>query len=459
VSRILGPSQLGRVSFANSVVFYLLLFANAGLPFYGTREIARYRDDKEKTKGIVLELFIISIAFTIIALTILLSLIAIIPKFREEKWTLLIFSSMLLFNSFGMEWFFQGKEKYIYITIRSLLVQFVALSCLFLFVHRQNDIYTYTALVAFASVGSNVFNIVYIIRDMHGVRTEILSPLRHIKSVFTMFGLDLAVGLYTNLNIVLLGFWGGTKAVGYYTIAVKLISVVQSIVSSFSRVLLPRNSYYFEKMRYDEFWLLIRKAIKYLLALGLPCIIGLTFLRKEIVEVFAGPDFFNSGNVLGILTLNILLVGLNGIFGVQILIPVRKEKSTLRSCIFGSLINIGLNILLLPVYREIGAAISAVVTELMIFVYQLFACKKYWPLVRIKAKEILPYVYGNLMIILVCLSCKYLIASMIIRIITSVSMSMLSYMICLYFTKDEIMMSVLSFRRKVKSKLEDGKET
>ena len=48
ISRILGPSGTGSVSFATSFISYFLMFAQLGIPTYGIRVCAQVRDDREK---------------------------------------------------------------------------------------------------------------------------------------------------------------------------------------------------------------------------------------------------------------------------------------------------------------------------------------------------------------------------------------------------------------------------
>ena len=60
VSRILGPENLGRVSFAQSIVGYFSLFASLGITSYGIREAAAVRNNKILLSTFVREIFIIN---------------------------------------------------------------------------------------------------------------------------------------------------------------------------------------------------------------------------------------------------------------------------------------------------------------------------------------------------------------------------------------------------------------
>jgi O-antigen/teichoic acid export membrane protein len=80
VSHILGPEGLGKVEFANSIVSYFVLFTALGIPTYGIREIARYRDNPVERSKIVIELTIILLGNIVIGYIGYFLLVRLIPS-------------------------------------------------------------------------------------------------------------------------------------------------------------------------------------------------------------------------------------------------------------------------------------------------------------------------------------------------------------------------------------------
>ena len=70
VSRVLGPEQIGKINFIDYTAQFFILFASFGLNFYGVREIARVRDDRESLTRVGSELVLIHILTTIVSLVI-----------------------------------------------------------------------------------------------------------------------------------------------------------------------------------------------------------------------------------------------------------------------------------------------------------------------------------------------------------------------------------------------------
>ena len=78
---------------------------------------------------------------------------------EADKTLFLIVSTMILFNSIGMEWLYKGLEEYSYITIRSIIVKVISVGAMFLLVKSKEDYVIYGGISIFASSASNVLNL------------------------------------------------------------------------------------------------------------------------------------------------------------------------------------------------------------------------------------------------------------------------------------------------------------
>lgn len=267
VSRILLPSGTGKVSFATSFISYFVIFAQMGIPTYGIRACAKVRDNKEQLSRTAQELLIISVVMCIMAYVIFFMALASIQKLQQEKALYICMSSTILFTTIGVEWLYKATEQYGYITKRSVLFKFIALVLMFLLVHEKNDYLIYGIITIFASTASNILNLINIRKII------ILKPLgnynfkRHIKAVGIFFAMTCAATIYTNLDNVMLGFMKTDVDVGYYNAAVKVKTILVSIVISFGAVLLPRVTYYVEHNKMD----LLEKITKKVLNIFLYC--------------------------------------------------------------------------------------------------------------------------------------------------------------------------------------------
>jgi O-antigen/teichoic acid export membrane protein len=142
-------------------------------------------------------------------------------------------------------------------------------------------------------------------------------------------------------------------------------------------VLIPKLSEHFHNNRLEEFIFLINKSIKVVITLSIPILFSLFSLSDAIVVSFAGPSFVEAGGVLKILSILSLLIGLSNIFGLQILTPMGKDKYLTYSVLIGMIISLGLNLILIPIYKEKGAAFSNIIAETSVTIATIFFANKF----------------------------------------------------------------------------------
>lgn len=375
VSRILLPEGTGKVSFATSVVSYFALFAQLGIPYYGIRACAKVRDDKERLTKIAQELLIINVVMSVVSYVIFLLMLFCVPQFRNEKELFIVISFTIFFQAIGMEWLYKALELYRYITIRSVVFKLVALIAMFLLVQEQTDYIIYGGITIFAASASNILNF------LHARKYISLRPVGkyhfkpHLKAVAVFFAMSCATTIYTHLDTIMLGFMTTDIDVGYYNAATKIKYILVSIVTSLGVVLLPRASYYVQRGQMSEFYRITKKAINFVMLIATPMMVYFILFAREGIFFLSGSAYEGAIFPMQIIMPTLLLIGLTNIMGIQILVPLGKEKIVLYSEIAGAVIDLILNLLLIPHMAAAGAAIGTLVAELVVWVVQFVALK------------------------------------------------------------------------------------
>ena len=376
ISRILLPVGTGKVSFATSIVSYFALFAQLGIPTYGIRACAKVRDDKKELTRTVQEIFIINFVMSLITYVVFFFAIYYVQRLRQDKELLMIIGLTIFFNAIGMEWLYKALEQYTYITIRSIIFKFIALIAMFMLVHKQSDYVIYGGISIFASSASNIFNFFHANKYISLKPVESYNFRRHLKAVVVFFAMSCATTIYTNLDTVMLGFICTNTDVGYYNAAVKIKTILVSIVTSLGVVLLPRASYYVEHDMLNEFYRITRKAINFVFLVAAPLMIYFILFSQEGIYFLSGSAYTGSIIPMQIIMPTLLLIGLTNIMGIQMLIPLGKEKVVLYSEIVGVIVDVILNALLIPQLASSGAAIGTLVAETAVWIIQFCALKK-----------------------------------------------------------------------------------
>ena len=281
ISRILHADGMGKVSFATSIVTYFNMFAQLGIPTYGIKICAGYREDKVKLTKTVQELMVINLITTILSYTGLLICLTFVQKLQNDKVLLLIVSSTIILNTIGMEWLYKAMEQYTYITIRSIAFKIIALLFTFVLIHSSEDYIIYGAISIFAASASNILNFINARNIISFKPLKNLNIRQHLTKVLVFFAMSCATTVYTNLDTVMLGFMTSDVDVGYYNAAVKIKAILVSIVTSLGTVLLPRSSFYVKNKMIEEFKKITFKAIGFVCVCATPLFIYFMLFAPE----------------------------------------------------------------------------------------------------------------------------------------------------------------------------------
>lgn len=376
VSRILLAEGTGKVSFATSIISYFAMFAQLGIPIYGIRACAQVRNDKKKLSKTAQEIFIINIIMSILAYIVFFIALCNVPRLKDEKTLLIIVSATIFFNAIGMEWLYKALEQYTYITIRSVIFKFIALIAMFLLIHQQSDYIIYGAISIFASSASNIFNFFNVHKYISLRPVGEYNFKQHLKAVSVFFALSCAATIYVNLDTVMLGFMKTNVDVGYYNAAVKIKTILVSIVTSLGTVLLPRASYYVEHGLKEDFYRITKKAINFVFLVATPLMLYFMFFAKEGIFFLSGNTYGGAIVPMQIIMPTLFFIGLTNIMGMQILVPLGKENIVLYSEIVGAVVDLAINYILIPKYASAGAAIGTLVAEIAVWIVQYIYLRK-----------------------------------------------------------------------------------
>ncbi len=376
VSRVLMPAGMGKISFAMSFTTYFSMFAQMGIPTYGIRACAKVRDDKEKLSKTVQEIMLINLIMCVVVYIAFFASLAAIPRIRQDKTLFLIMGSMIAFNAIGVEWLYKALEKYSYITIRSIIFKFIALLLMFGLVHNREDYAVYGGIVIFASSASNILNFINLKKYI------IIRPLKnynfkqHIGMILIFFAMSVATTVYTNLDTVMLGFMKTDTDVGYYNAAVKIKTILVSVVTSLGTVLLPRASYYVEQDNLGEFYRIAKKALNFIFVIAVPITFYFILFAKEGICFLSGKAYVGAILPMRIIMPTVLFIGITNVLGIQMMVPLGKEKQVLYSEIAGAVVDFVLNIIFIPRYGAAGAAMGTLTAEIVVCIWQMSAMRK-----------------------------------------------------------------------------------
>lgn len=378
VARVIEPAGIGNVSFVESICRYAILIAALGIPVYGVREVAKLKDDKEKLSKLCSELLIIHFVATLFILLIYLITVLSIAKLNHNLDYYLLGLMMVFSNIFIMEWYFQGIGDFKFITLRTLIVRIITTISVFFLVTNANEGINFFLLIVFTNVINGIINFWHAKKSLNlSFSFNFKSLKKHLTPLFFIFSTTISISIYVLLDTIMLGFLADEKAVGFYSMALKISKVPMLFVGALGLVLIPQLSSSFHQNDLENFKNLILKSLNFVITFSFPVIFFVFGISKELLFAFAGEQFMGAAMVLKILSVVVLLIGLSNVFGLQILTPMGKDKYLTFAVLLGTIVSITLNFILIPLYQENGAAITNIIAESAVTAATLYSASKF----------------------------------------------------------------------------------
>lgn len=364
VARILLPTGVGRVSYAQNIASYFVAFASLGLASHGIREISKARDNQLMLNRAFSELIIINFVSTTIAVIAYFIMIGVGKAFFTDTALFIICGFQIVFNYINVDWFYQGKEEYVYIVCRNLTIKILSIVALLLLVKNRGDYKIYAIITVVATGGNYIFNIIHS-RKYVQLTISGLQIRKHIKPLFILALTTFFSQIYSKIDTTMLGSMSTAEAIGYYSYAQKIISLSVAVCIAVSAVFLPRLAYYYATDK-DSFNELVNKGFRILSFLIFPMMVGLYILAPEVIIVLFSNEFVPAASTIRVLIPLVFLQGFGNLLCYQLVLCTGNEGKRIPAYIAGTLINIILNVLLIPIFQQNGAAIASVFAELMV---------------------------------------------------------------------------------------------
>ena len=445
-ARVLLPDGIGAVNFYQSIVNYIVLLTSLGIPMYAVREVARYREDVVKRNAVTMEVILLSMFLSLAGYVLVVILGEFVPQIRMQSELFYVLSLSILFTAIGVNWFYQAVENFKFITIRALAFRLLAAAALFLFVKTKDDLLIYTFVVVGSTVGNNFINFIHLRKfiSIKEISWHELRVWRHLKPSLHIFVFNLVTSIYLNLNTVMLGFMKGDSAVGFYTAGNKISHIVLSVVASLGVVMLPRCANLVENGRMDEFASITRKSYRFVLALSIPCTLGLILLAEPVITAFCGSEFFAATPVLCWTAPVIIFIGLSNVLGIQILYPKGQENLVIWSTVGGAVFNLFLNLWLIPIWSYTGAAISTFVAELAVLAIQMFWGHRYIPF-RMFEKTYVNYLIAALLMSIAIIPVVLYLTNLWLLFVIAILVGGLVYAVVLWWLRDSLFLEIMQY--------------
>lgn len=382
VARVLLPESIGSVAAAQNFAQYFVILAFLGIPTYGLREIAKTRNDQAERNKVFSELYIINLVSTIIFLTLYVALIFIVPTYRKELTLYLVVGLSIVLNAFNISWLYEGMEEFKFISMRNLIFKTVVFLLLILLVRDKDDVLLYAFITVVGVAGNYIVNMIYSPRYVRFTFKD-LNLRRHMKSIMYLVAVNLAIELYSLMDVTMMNFMCSKDSIAFYKYGHQIEKMLLQVVNTFTIVLIPRISFYYKEHKLDEFNRLISKALKLIIIVSIPMMVGIYFTADFLVVKMYGESYVTSALILKLFSTLLLISPVGYLLGSRVLLVTGHENLMIVSVGVGALVNLIGNALLIPKFAEYGATIASIISEIVVMIVYVNLGKKHFKLLGI----------------------------------------------------------------------------
>ncbi|MDD2505596.1 MAG: flippase [Bacilli bacterium] len=390
VARYLGAEKYGLVNYIISVVMLFTSFSTLGME---TILIKEFVDNKENEGRVIGTSFFMRLAGGIILLIISqITLMILSPNDKTVQIIGAVMGSCMIFRSFEViEYYLQSKMKLkISSIIRIITLVFASTSKILVVVFNWGIIgFTFSYLID-AIISGILFYCWYKLKVNEKWKIDFKYAKAILSKCWYIAISGLMVTIYMRIDQVMLGSMMDDKIQnGLYSAAVRIAEmwyfIPLAIITSFKPAIM--NS---KKVNENEYVRILQRLYDLTVIIGVVCGVVITIFAPLAIDILYGAEFSGAAKILSVSVWAGLFATLGSARSVW-LVTEGLQKYSITYTLVGCILNIGLNIFLIPNYGAFGAAIATLVTQAFINIFVLALFKE----TRISTKMILESLFKN----------------------------------------------------------------
>lgn len=374
ITRYLGKEGFG--DYATAVAYFSLFAAIADLGIYSvaTREISRPNADEKEIMGNVFSLRIITSLIVFSATPVI---IFFLPYPYEVKLAIMISAAAFVFASSYMvlNGIFQKNLAMDKVAMAELIGKIVQLGIIFLAVQKDLGFLVVVSSILFAMIVNFISVFLWSRKYLKFKLNFNFSYWKKFVSNSLPVGISVIVTfLYFKLDTILLSFIKTNADVGIYNAAYKVIENISFFPGMVAGLVLPILSHtiFTDRRKFEE---VANKIYKMFIILIVPLVIGTLYLADGIIYIIGGAGYEEAGLVLKILVFALVFIFFGNLSN-NILLAGNMQKKLMIALSLCAVFNISVNLVLIPKYSFLGAAVTSVATEFLVVVITFYLISK-----------------------------------------------------------------------------------
>lgn len=371
--RVLGIDKFGLYSFVYSLTQYFVYFTDYGFNLSASRKVSISRDCPQVLASIFSSVMIIKISLFALSSLAMVLLVLSVGRFRADA--VLFYVSLLSVagNMLFPIWYYIGIEKTKYIALFNLISKLLSTAAIFIFIKSPGHLILVVLIQSLSVITAGLLSLlmIYYYWPVGLMVPPLKSVITELREGWNVFITLMSSTLVNNTNIFLLGMLTNNVAVGYYSVADKIVRAFINLVSPVSVAIYPQVSRLINDRR-EAGIAYLRKALKLgTLAFGI-LVLALVLGSGFFVKIVTGEYSDHIRNLILIMSILPLTIFWDNIYGTQILINIGKTAQFMKAVLIPGLISLLLSFVFVPIYKETATAGIFLFSELMILAFMAY---------------------------------------------------------------------------------------
>lgn len=445
VSRALGVEGVGTYSYVHSIAYYFALCGMLGVSNHGNRSIAALRHDKAKMSKEFCNIFTIQLFTSAIAS--LIYFIYIFFFFEGDKLVAYLCSFYILSFVVDINWFYFGLEKFKLTVTRNIVIKLLTTICIFIFVKDSNDLLEYTLILSLGMFLSQSFVWIYMKKYISFVKPSISEIKKHIKPMLVLFIPVLAYSVYKVMDKIMLGSMTTVYQVGLYENADRIVNIPVSVITAFGTVMMPRISSLIAEGQTERLKYYMKSSFQFITMIASSMVFGLMAVGSILAPVYFGKEFMESGALICLLSVTVIFLSWANVIRTQHLIPNHMDRPYVLSTILGAVVNLAVNLTLIPRFYAVGACIGTICAEFTVMLVQSIYVRKQIPLLAYAKSSMIFILFGFIMFV----PTRYIgymmgveLSTLVLQLVVGTTIYLMLSSLYLYKVKNEVFMSLFT---------------
>lgn len=406
ISRTLGVESNGIYSYTYSIANYFMIFAMLGISNYGNRRIAKVRDDKKKLSSEFTSIFVVQMTLSLISIAAYLVYCFFVAQYQTISYIEVLF---LISTMLDISWLYFGLEDFKTTVTRNSVIKVLSVIFILLFIHNYNDVNKYALIMSGSTLLSQLVLWLGVKKrvNISLSNTTFKKAHSHFKGILILFIPVISYSIYKIMDKIMLGLMYSVDEVAFYEYAERVINIPIGIVTAIGTVMLPKISNMTSKHKTEHVTRYLYMALEIISFMAIPCCLGLIVISDNLSTLFLGDAYIRTGAIMKLLSITFLFTAWANVVRTQWLIPNEKDNIYIFTTAIGALVNFIINILLIPKYGGVGAAIGTIFSEFLIMFSQSFLSRKSIQFQNV-FRQTAYFLFNGIVMMLIILPIQYL---------------------------------------------------